>query len=263
MDFTQFLPLIIVLVLVLVIVIAIVYIVHTVQKKVRRVKSQIRQFSQAAFGTTDITKGAEKMREQMATTPKSVSAMTSLLLPKITSDFPDFNYNEMRERANNVLTSYLRAINDNNVGLLTDGNEELKQQLEHHVQMNSGKRVREHYEQIRIHKTEINQYRRTEGRCIITFQSALECYHYTTDDSNTVKDGSRDYKYQTKFNTDLIYVQDRNLIEHELDNALGVNCPNCGAPISTLGAKHCEYCGSGIVELNIKAWTFNNIEEKN
>ncbi|MBQ9984595.1 MAG: zinc ribbon domain-containing protein [Lachnospiraceae bacterium] len=263
MDFLQFLPLIIVLVLILAIIIAIFCAVRAVQRKIRRIKSDIRHFSQAAFGTTDITKGAEKMREEMASTPKSVSGMTSLLLPKINSDFPDFNYNEMKERANNVLTSYLRAVNDNNTGLLTDGSEELQQQLENQIQMNSSRRVREHYEQIRIHKTEINQYRKTEGRCIITFQSAVECYHYTTDESNAVKAGSRDYKLQTKFNTDLIYVQDRNLIENELDNALGVNCPNCGAPISALGAKFCEYCGSGIVELNIKAWTFNNIEEKN
>ena len=39
------------------------------------------------------------------------------------------------------------------------------------------------------------------------------------------------------------------------------NCPNCGAPISTLGSKVCEYCGTPIVELNIYAWTFSNIEE--
>jgi hypothetical protein len=27
------------------------------------------------------------------------------------------------------------------------------------------------------------------------------------------------------------------------------------------GAKFCEYCGAGVVELNVHAWSFENIEE--
>lgn len=245
---------IIILVLILIIIIAL-YCAY------RHFSRKVRQFSQAAFGTPSITKGAEQMRQQMADTPKSVSGMTSLLLPKIVRDFPDFQYDEMKERANNVLTSYLRAVNDRNVSVLQDGNEELLNQLDNHIRMLATKGWHEHFERIHIHKTEINQYRQSEGRCIITFQSALECYHYITDPDNKVIDGSKDYKYQTKYNTDLIYIQDRNLIKNEFDSALGVNCPNCGAPVSSLTAKFCEYCGSGIVEINIRAWSFSNVEE--
>lgn len=203
------------------------------------------------------------MKQQMEITPKSVSGMTNLLLPKITNDFPDFNYNEMKERANNVLISYLRAINDRSVSILQDGNEELRNQLDNHIRMLSTKGLHEHFERIHVHRTEIFQYRQDSGRCIITFQSSLECYHYLTNPDNTIVEGSKDYKYQTKYNTDLIYIQDRSLSKNEFDNALGVNCPNCGAPISSLHTKFCEYCGSGIVEINVKAWSFSNIEEKN
>lgn len=249
-------PIIIILVLILSIIIAI-YCAY------RHFSRKLRNFSQAAFGTPSISQGAQQMKQQMATTPKSVSGMTSLLLPKITNDFPDFHYDEMKERANNVLTSYLRAVNDRNVSVLQDGNEELQNQLDNHIRMLTTKGLHEHFERIHIHKTEINQYRKAQGRCIITFQSALECYHYTTDPDNKVVDGEKDYKYQTKFNTDLIYIQDRSLIKNEFDNALGVNCPNCGAPVSSVNAKFCEYCGSGIVEINIRAWSFSNIEEMN
>ena len=31
--------------------------------------------------------------------------------------------------------------------------------------------------------------------------------------------------------------------------------------ITNLGAKFCEYCGAGVVELNVHAWSFENIEE--
>ena len=33
------------------------------------------------------------------------------------------------------------------------------------------------------------------------------------------------------------------------------------APITNLGAKFCEYCGAGVMELNVHAWSFENIEE--
>ncbi|MGN0154724.1 MAG: zinc ribbon domain-containing protein [Lachnospiraceae bacterium] len=254
----KYVPIIIVLVLILAIIIAIFCGVRYLQKKTREV-------SRALFGTEDITKAAKHMKQEYSTTPKSVSAMTSLLLPKIVSDFPDFQYNEMKDRAENVLTGYLQAVSARNVSLMKDGNTELQQQLENHIQMLSAKDLQEHFDQVKIHRTEISQYRKTAGRCIITFQSALECYHYisTVNDSASVQEGSKEYKYQTKYNTDLIYIQDRNLVENELDNALGVNCPNCGAPLSSLGAKVCEYCGTPIVEINIHAWSFSNIEEVN
>lgn len=252
----NFLPLIITLVLILIIVIAVIGVIVYLRQKTR-------EFSRSLFGTEDITKAAEQMRQDYATTPKSVSAMTSLLLPKIVSDFPDFQYDEMKERANNVLTGYLQAVTAANASLMKDGNTELKQQLADHIQMRSVEDTREHFDGVRIHRTEINQYRKTGGRCIITFQSSLECIHYITDAEQKIIDGTKAYKYQTKYNTDLIYIQDRSLVENELDNALGVNCPNCGAPLSSLGAKVCEYCGTPVIEINIHAWSFSNIEEVN
>lgn len=226
------------------------------------IRNRARQFSKELFGTEDIRKAAKEMQVEYSTTPKSVSAMTSLLLPKISADFPDFNYNEMKARANNVLTGFLAGITSGSVGMLKDGNAELKQKLTDYIGSFTSKNLREHFESVHIHRTEISQYRKSEGRCIVTFQSSLECFHYTTDLSDgTVKDGSKEYKYQTRFNVDLIYIQDRSKVENELDHALGINCPNCGAPLSSLGAKTCEYCGTPIVAVNLYAWTFNNVEE--
>lgn len=252
----KYLPIIVILLLVLAILFAIYCGVTYIRNKTREV-------SRVLFGTSDIAHAASQMKQKYSTRPKSVSAMTSLLLPKINSDFPDFQYDEMKDRIENTLTSYLRAVTGRNPSLLQDGNSELKNQLENHIQMLSAQNLQEHFERIRIHRTEINQYRKTEGRCIITFQSAFECYHYitTTDDPSTVQEGSKEYKYQTKYNIDLIYIQDRNLIEHNPDNAWGVNCPNCGAPLSSLGAKICDYCGTPVIEINIRAWAISNLDE--
>ncbi len=252
-------PILISIIIILILIIAIIIAIYLAY---RHVSNKLSNFSRIAFGTSSITEGARQMKEQVSTTPKSVSGMTNLLLPKITKDFPDFQYDEMKERANNVLTSYLRAIDERNISTLQDGNEEIKNQLENYIYMLDAKGLHEHNERMHIHRTEINQYRKSEGRCIITFQSALECYRYTTNTENTVVSGSKEYIHQTKYNIDLIYIQDRDIVNsHTYDDALAVNCPNCGAPVSSVKANFCEYCGTGIVEFNIRAWSFSNVEE--
>lgn len=248
---------------IIIILILILAIIIAIYCGYRHLRQKVREFSRALWGTDDITKAAKKLKTEYSTTPKSVSAMTSLLLPEIVEDFPSFNYDEMKERAENVLVGYLRGVSEQKVSLLTDCNTELKQQLEDHIQMNKARGLWEHFEQIQIHRTEISQYRKEDGRCSIILQSAIECFHYITDEESNIKDGSKEYKYQTKYNIDLIYVQDRNIVENDLDHGLGLNCPNCGAPISTLGHKYCEYCGTPVIEYNINVWTFSNIEEKN
>lgn len=250
----KYLPIIIILFLILFIFIAL-YIGY------RHLRRKTREVSRALFGTDSLIDGIEKSNMENASTPKSIAAMTRLMLPRITADFPDFQYDEMKERSERVLVSYLRGIAERNLSLLTDGNSELKQQLENQIQMTASRNQKEHFEQIRIHQTEITQYRKAKGRCIITFQSSLEYYHYITDSAGQIQQGSKDYKKQTRYNVNLIYIQDRDLVENELESALAVNCPNCGAPLSSLGAKVCEYCDSPIIEINIHAWSFSSIEE--
>ena len=177
------------------------------------------------------------------------------------ADFPDFEYDEMRERAQNVLLSYLRAIEAKNPSLITDGTAELKEEAANRINSLESRGLRERFGQMKIHRTEISQYRRTKGRCVITFQTAMEYYHTVEDATGNITEGSRDYKFQTKYNVDMVYIQDRNLVENELDHALGINCPNCGAPLSKLGAKVCEYCDTPIIEINIHAWSFVNIDQ--
>ena len=39
-------------------------------------------------------------------------------------------------------------------------------------------------------------------------------------------------------------------------------CPNCGAPVKTLGEKFCQFCGTAIKEINIRSWKFNSVNEQ-
>ena len=62
--------------------------------------------------------------------------------------------------------------------------------------------------------------------------------------------GSRDMKTQSVYETELVYIQNVDMVANGSEG-LGINCPNCGAPIKNLGQKFCEYCGTGITEINI------------
>ncbi|MCH5268948.1 MAG: zinc ribbon domain-containing protein [Lachnospiraceae bacterium] len=246
---------IIILVLILLIVIGIAGTVFYVSYKLKRLYHTF-------FESDNISQSAKALRAEYASTPKSISAMTSIILPQIVSDFPDFNYDEMKSRSDMVLTEYIRGVSERRVGTLKDGNAELKQQLENKVEALKAQGLYERHEKFRIHRTEITQYRKEGGRCIITFQSSVEYMHYVeSEDTHSLVEGSKDYMYQTRYNVDLIYIQNRDLVEKELDNALGVNCPNCGAPLKALGAKVCEYCGTPVVEINIHAWSFSAVME--
>lgn len=73
--------------------------------------------------------------------------------------------------------------------------------------------------------------------------------------------GNRGVKTQSRYNVECLYIQDRDYVENLDDTGMALNCPNCGAPLNRLGAKVCEYCGTPIVEFNIKVWNFSDVEE--
>lgn len=243
---------IIILALILAIIISLIVVFVYIKKK-------LSKYSRALYGTSDILEGIDRAKNEMAQTPKSVSAMTSIFLPKIMKDFPQFNYDEMKERANNVLMGYLMAVNSKDTSYLKYDGTDLRRKLEQHITMLSSKNMHEHYENIKLHRTEISNYKKSKGRCIITFQTSAEALHYVTEEGGRVIEGDKEYKLQTKFDTDLIYIQDRDLVDDTESASFGLTCPNCGGPVTSLGAKVCEYCGSGIVEINIHSWEFCDV----
>lgn len=245
--------LIIVLVLLLVLV-GIVYYAY------RNISKKVRGFSQMAFGTQDIMKGFKQVEHDYAVTPKSVSAATSLHLPRITKDFPDFHYEEMKRRAQNVLLSYLQSIDEDRISCLTEGTEELKDKLQMQLTMLRGDGIRAHYDSPKLHRMEISQYRKEKSRCSVVFQASVEYYYYE-EKGGAVTVGSRDTKKQSRYNVECIYIQDRDLIENVHDAGLGMVCPRCGGVLPGVGAKVCQFCDTPIIEFNIRAWHFSDVKE--
>lgn len=227
------------------------------------VRFKVKSYARSLFGTDNINEIKRTLAEtedMVNNTPRSVSAMTGVYLPYIMRDFPDFNFDEMKERSKTVLVGYLRAIDKRSTMKLPYSSDELNVALEQHVAMLASEEKKEHFISISLHNTEISNYVKKPGKCIVTFQTAFQCIHYIEKDG-VVLSGSKDKLYQTKYDVDVVYIQDRDKMEKGAENAIAVNCPNCGAPISMLGIKHCEYCGVHIEELNIMAWNFEAVRE--
>lgn len=221
-------------------------------------KHKVEQVSMAAFGTKSLAEGINRQADVLAETPKSVSAMTRVFAPQIARDFPDFHVEEFRRLAENLLVTALGAVTAQNAGRLGTEQEELRRQVENQIADNRAAGIREVYTQIRIHRTEIADYRKKDGTCTITFQSAVEHIHYK-ERNGTVVEGEKERKQQTKYNTELVYIQDERRMK--AGTAVGTTCPNCGAPITGLGVMKCEYCGLAVTPVNRRVWTLHRYYE--
>lgn len=231
--------LIIILILILIIIASIVAIYLYLKNKITRLSNEI-------FKTPNIIEGLKQEEIEYSKTPKSLSSMDSVIIPKIIKDFPNLDINEMKKRAENALRLYFTSLESNKVKDIKDSGDTLINKL--NLLVNEKKYS---ISAFKIHRTVINSYTNKKGSCIITFQSAIE-YKKKTNTNNTL--------IQSRYNIDMIYIYD----DTKLDGQYGVslNCKNCGAPIKELGTKSCPYCGTGVVEYTSKTWKINDIYEK-
>ena len=144
----------------------------------RKITNKIRRFSQTFFGTPDLIDGWNRQADVLAETPKSVSSMTRIMEPQIMRDFPEFSWEEFKHKAENMLTSALLAISANNPERLVDASEDVKKQVTNIIESNRLNGVGESYSDIEIHQTEIANYQKMDGKCVITIQSAVGYLHY-------------------------------------------------------------------------------------
>lgn len=239
--------------LVAALVITVAYIVYW------KVRLKIQQLAMAMFGTKSFVEGFNRQADVLAETPKSVAGMTRVFEPQIKRDFPEFHLEQYRNKVGNLLVSALQAVTEQKLSLLPeDVSSELKNQVENQIAGNRAAEIRETYRQIKVHQTEITNYQKKNGTCIITFQSAVEHFHYK-ERNGSVVEGDKERKRQTRYNTELVYIQDEDIAD--IDNAVGTTCPNCGAPIKSLGHMRCEYCGLAVTPVNLKVWMLHRYYE--
>lgn len=212
--------------------------------------------------------------EEIARTPKSVSAMDSVYLPNIMKDFPEFNWAEWKLRVQNAVMRYMQALDEGNASILAEypavrkkaeaeianrrstSAESQSDRLETRSagvnrttkpQQKCAETAPAEYSNRRVYRTAIRRYDKTKGLCTI---------HTETSASYDASEKT----HQTVYNVDLIYVQDADQLDGTM---LGYSCPHCGAPVTKLGVKTCAYCGSALEPINIRVWQIQDIREEN
>lgn len=216
-----------------------------------RVKRAMSGVARTVKAVGELVGALEGQQELLAKTPRSVKGMTSVYLPQIEADFPSFNWPQFRQKCENTLKAYLRALDELNPGELADVSDALREQARLQIEDLKGRAEREHYREVKIHQTEISRYIKREGQCVIRVQSAVEYNH-------SVGEAPAKDKTQTRYDMELVYVQDVSKVKDGA-TAVGTVCPHCGAPVTNLGSKFCAYCKSALTPVDDRVWRLQRI----
>lgn len=146
--------------------------------------------------------------------------MTRIALPQIVSDFPDFEYNEMKQRAENALMQYFEAVTAQDVTILQEGNEDLKEQLRSQIRalvsqekmgtFYAGKDSSDGDRPVSERSWPLHRDIPVGGG---KFSLCDRC-------STCRGAGSDHILEQSRYNVDLVYIQNRDLAKGNTDGAL-------------------------------------------
>lgn len=213
------------------------------------IKKKFESFLLKYFNTKDLNEVIEKTEFEAENTPKSIAGMESVYRDRILKDFPELNLDELKGMVEQVVLDIFHTIESGDINKLSCDSSKAIAFVRSTIEDYKDKNVK--FDQIHFHKTVLNRYQNKDGIATMYFQTSLEYYLKI--------DGKRTKKVQDRYKIDFIYVVDSKQV-HKKAKALGLNCPNCGAPITDVGVKVCKYCGSGDIEIVKRVWIFNNIE---
>ena len=211
---------------------------------------KIRSVRRRLTAVARVVDSCEVIAEHPA--PRSVSGMTKLLLPRILEDFPEFSYESYRLRCENLLHSYFEALSTGEVRRLTERSEVLEEQVRRKIEALSEEGCSD-FREVTIHQTELSDYQNGTATCRIIFQSAVGY--------RCIKEDGSYRQIETRYEVELLYVQDAAAADYPYDGGYSLHCPNCGAPVTNLGEKQCAYCGTAIVVSDQRVWSFDRIAE--
>lgn len=238
----------VVLGIIFLLVIAYIYLVH-----------KIKSFG---FKGNSLSELKEEITDLADTVPKQISGMTSIFLPQILNDFKDFNLNELYLLVEKSIRETLNAIENKDLSILHDKdfnliNKKFKFQLEDLINSD----ILYTYDDIVFHKHALKNYSNKNGIATIEVSSSLEYFYSKKVDGKVVE--KKNKKKQARFITKFVYIVDNDAYKKDI-NIYGLNCPNCGAVIQSLGSKKCSYCKTGlniqVVDL-LKCWKLIDCKE--
>ena len=209
-------------------------------------KRKISNFLNKNFGM-NFYNIVEEVKKTENNEPKSIASLESITLPTLAIDFPELNINELKSMAEAKIIECLNCIENKEYLKNEITTDKVVNWINSKIDDYKDKNVK--YEEVKIHKTALNRDEKTKAMATLYFQTSLEYYMSINGERKKVQD-----RYKTEF----IYVIDGEKFTND-KKLIGLNCPNCGAPIKNLGYKNCSYCGTGIVDFVKKTWVLSNI----
>ncbi|MBP3855603.1 MAG: zinc ribbon domain-containing protein [Ruminiclostridium sp.] len=184
------------------------------------------------------------------TTPRSISNVSAMYKPKLMRDFPDMTYDRFLEMANTSLVQILTAIEKESTSRLELVTDSLKSQVNDRICDNHNRNCIEHFDEIRIHRTAIADYKTSSETATAVFEISFQCVHFFEGKDKEVPETPS----QLAASVTLSY--GREFAEDSKSLTYSHNCPNCGAPVYAVGGRmmKCTYCGTGITEEVYKSW---------
>lgn len=169
--------------------------------------------------------------------PKSVSGGDSLFLPLITKDYPDIDINLLKSNIKSCIMDIFTCIEKNDRDYIKNKYDE--NILTFYDNLTSEKNNT--YNEIKFHKCAISNYVKNQQHLTIIFQIAFQYYN-----NKQIVQKKYEINYTYHYND-------------ENDNV--IRCSHCGAPISKLGNKICQYCNSSINVNSGYVWIITDIKD--
>ena len=191
-----------------------------------------RFFNKNGFSDMNLKNIVEEARIEDQEVPKSLASMDRIYLKQIQKDFPELHINELKRESEEILLQCFSAIEKKNFSNLKGKIRSFCENFSHDYDNQDI-----HFKNLKIHNTVVSNYGCDEGVATIYFSSSFE---YFLDINGISK------KVQDRVKTEFIYVMDASKISKDI-SIIGIHCPNCGSPVTSLGEKKCSYCGSAVL----------------
>lgn len=242
-------------------VVAIIVVILVIRSKIIKYQKEWNLNARGLF--SDINS-----RNDVGKNPASLNGMDRIYIPKIQNDFPDFQLAPVIPQVETFIKTFLDSVEDQDTSSLKKLAiaPSLIDRAEEIIKDVNSQNIKVYYDNIVIHKTVISEYVRENGMVIIRFQSAVGYLHYAENNSGKLVSGSKDAAEETVYVTSYARILDSELARQAgAIDVIGLNCPNCGAPLRSSDVTVCAFCGTGVQNMteDVFGWTFTDIKEKN
>lgn len=216
----------------------VLFVIVNITKAIRNWRTKITDDLLGGLRLSDLKNAMQEgSREADNPTPRTLFGATSIYLPRILKDFPDFHMPEAKNAVGLLLTEYLK-IRYGELEDFKDSNVERDLISMVPKAENAGAVT-----DVNFHDCAVRNYLKTQEYATITYIATIG---YT----------ALGRRFEERYQADSTL----KLSEEGIPKKLLI-CSQCGGAIDTTAHKFCPYCGSGIVWDTKLSWRFTAVKE--